>query len=151
MKTNIMFFAVIMLLFVGAGTSVFAQGIGNSWGETVTVDGTLQLQNGDIVLVSGSNTYFVPMVTRYIGFIDGLKEGAAVSVQGYIGGYNNILMPTSMTINGKSYDLSRNAPQGGYGYGYGGGMMGGYNGGYCGNGGAYNGRHHGGGGRGRHW
>ncbi len=110
--------AAAMLLVLGAGTAVFAQDTDNLMGQTITVDGTLQLQNGSIVLAAGNTVYFVPMLIRYIGFIDGLKEGAAVSVQGYVN-YGNMLMPTAVRVNGKSYDFSGNAWGGGYGPGYG--------------------------------
>jgi hypothetical protein len=113
-KTKAMVMAAVMLLAAGAGTAVFAQSAVNPWGQTVTVEGTLQLQNGQIVLVSGNTNYFVPMLTRYVGFVDGLKEGAHISVQGYAGGYN-MLMPTAFTVNGKSYDVSTLA-LGGAGY-----------------------------------
>jgi hypothetical protein len=113
-RTKVMGMAAMMLLAAGAGTAVFAQSAASPWGQTVTVEGTLQLQNGQIALVSGNTNYFVPMLTRYAGFVDGLREGARVSVQGYAGGYN-VLMPTAFTVNGKSYDVSTLAT-GGAGY-----------------------------------
>ncbi|MDR2898169.1 MAG: hypothetical protein LBU99_05070 [Spirochaetaceae bacterium] len=156
MKKNIktIAIAVAVLITVGAGTAVFAQNMvpnapnAAPWGQSITVEGTLQLQNGSIVLVSGETTWFVPMLSRYVGFIDGLKEGSSVSVQGYAGRYN-MLMPASMTINGKTYELFdfSDTAWGGPG------MMGG---GYCGNGYRYNGNNgntwggHHGGGYGRH-
>lgn len=126
-RTKILITVLVILLVSGAGASVFAQSAVNPWGEPVTVEGTLQLQNGAIALASGDTTYLVPRLFRYVGFIDGLKEGAAVSVQGYVGGYNT-LMPTAMTVNGKTYDLSGNAWGGGYGYGFGRGHRGAYGG-----------------------
>jgi hypothetical protein len=133
MKLKGLTIAVVMLLIAGAA---FAQNA--DWGQTVTVDGTLQLQNGRIVLVSGDKSYFVPGILRYVGFIDGLKEGAEVSVQGYTDGYR--LMPTSFTVNGKSYDLTGrfNNPEGGWtgpgsrGPGSYGEHCGGYRAGHCG-------------------
>jgi len=127
MKKLVFLTAVVLL---AAGTT-FAQG----WGgvsQRVTVNGTLQLQNGQIALTSGSSVYFVPALVRYIGFIEGLKEGVSVSIDGFVSG--NYLEPSKVTINGKSYDFSPNNQGqgwGGYGYcgyGYGGYGCGGYRG-----------------------
>jgi hypothetical protein len=123
----------VMVIVCMAIAAVSAQTPPNPWGQTVTVDGILQLQNGSIALASGNSVYFVPMLTRYVGFIDGLKEGARVSVQGYVGGYN-MLMPTAITVNGKAYDLGGNSWGGGYGMGHHGG---GYGGGWGHRGGCY--------------
>jgi capsule polysaccharide modification protein KpsS len=127
-------FMLVLVIAANVAGAVFAQSAGNPWGQVVTIDGTLGLQNGAIVLISGNTVYFVPDLTRYVGFVDGLKEGARVNVQGYVGGYNT-LMPTAFTVNGKFYDVSTFAMGGGYCGGYGVSMG-----------------HHGGGwGRGRHW
>ena len=72
--------------------------------EPVKIEGTLQLQNGQFAVASGNNTYYVPMIGRYVGFIDGLKEGAKVSFEGYV--RDNFLRPIKMTISGKTYDLA---------------------------------------------
>jgi hypothetical protein len=77
--------------------------------QTVTISGTLQLQNGQIVVASGSNTYFVPSLIRYVGFIEGLKEGAQISVEGYAWG--NYLHPAKVIISGKTYDFTVNVPE----------------------------------------
>jgi hypothetical protein len=128
---------LVVVIAASIAGAVFAQNTGNPWGQAVTVDGTLGLQNGVIILTSGNTVYFVPYLARYAGFVDGLKEGARVSVQGYAGEYNT-LIPTAFTVNGKSYDVSTFASGGAYGAGY------------CG--GGYGTGHHGGGWRrGRHW
>jgi len=121
---KLMFLTAIACLAAG---TVFAQG----WGgvsQKITVTGTLQLQNGQIALASGNTVYFVPTLGRYIGFIDGIKEGANVSIEGYASG--NYLEPSKATINGKSYDFTPNYQAqavGGYGYcGYGPVSSGGY-------------------------
>ena len=124
---RIVFLTVIAFLAIG---TISAQGWGYRWTppQTVTVEGTLQLQNGQIVLSSGTNVYFVPTLARYIGFIDGLREGARVSVEGYASG--NFLEINKLTISGKAYDFSANTNvlAASYGcYGYGGGYgCGGY-------------------------
>jgi FlaG/FlaF family flagellin (archaellin) len=99
--------------------------IGTVSAQSVTVSGTLQLQNGSIAVASGSNVYFVPVLNQYIGFIDGLREGAQVSINGTVWG--NSIQPITVTIAGKTYDFTPNNQQGfnqgnfsnygGYGYG----------------------------------
>jgi hypothetical protein len=41
------------------------------------------LVNGMIAVQSGGKTYYVGGLNRLIGFIDGLKEGASVKLEGY--------------------------------------------------------------------
>jgi len=106
---------LLVIAFMAAGT-IFAQGWGNV-SQRITVTGTLQLQNGQIALASGNAVYFVPSLVRYVGFIEGLKEGARVSIEGNAWGNN--LEPSKLTIDGKSYDFSPyNISQVGGGYGY---------------------------------
>ncbi|MCL1813078.1 MAG: hypothetical protein FWG29_06100 [Treponema sp.] len=71
--------------------------------DPVTVEGTLQLQNGMIAVKSGENVYIVPLLHRYAGFIEGIKDGNRVSIEGYV--IKNHLRPTKLTISGKSYDF----------------------------------------------
>jgi hypothetical protein len=109
---------LLLIAFVAVGV-VSAQNWGNPWGgraQSVTVEGTLQLQNGQIALSSGNAVYFVPALTQYIGFIDGIKEGARVSVSGYA--FGNVLQAEQITISGKSYGMLANN-FGGYGAGCG--------------------------------
>ena len=78
---------------------------------TVTVSGTMVVANGMPALRSGDDTYLIGGVSRLIGFIDGLKEGAQVTVEGTvitIPGRNNLkyLQGSKLTLGGKSYDLS---------------------------------------------
>jgi len=80
--------------------------------ESATVSGNLTIARGMIAVVSGETTWLVRGINRYIGFIDGLKEGAEVTLEGYA-------MPASrdknikslhvqkMTLNGKDYELAR--------------------------------------------
>ena len=118
----------LAVLVIGA---VSAQG----WGapaESVRVEGTLQLRNGQIALVAGNAVYFVPVLARYIGFIDGLREGAQVTVEGFV--FNNILQPATLSIGGREFDFTAQAQGGAYGHcGFGpagGCPRGGYGGGY---------------------
>jgi hypothetical protein len=119
-------FGLVLIIGLAAAGMAAAQGWGSPWGNqgwaTQTVSGTLQLQNGTIAVVNGGAAYYVPALERFIGFIDGLKEGAQVSVEG-LSGPNNYLQAVKLTIGGKSYDLAAAGPQGmpynGYGaYGH---------------------------------
>jgi len=95
---------LLVIAFLAIGT-VSAQNWRNQWGisQSITVEGTLQLQNGQIAVSTGNAVYYVPVLNQYIGFIDGLKEGARISVLGYASG--NILQASQVTINGKTYDF----------------------------------------------
>ncbi|MDR2534956.1 MAG: hypothetical protein LBD29_02850 [Treponema sp.] len=119
--------ALVLAAVLTATSGAAAQGWNNSRGYTqsLSIEGTLGLQNGVIALSSGDSVYFVPMLERYVGFIDGLKEGAQVSVEGYAAGYGNVIYPTKLTINGKTYEVSPN-PTGMGPYGYGGARSPGY-------------------------
>jgi hypothetical protein len=67
--------------------------------------------SGFPALRSGDVTYFVGGISRLVGFIDGLKEGAQVTIEGSArtvsqDGKIKYLRPKKMTLNGKSYDLA---------------------------------------------
>jgi len=64
-----------------------------------------------IAVIDKDTTYLARSLNRYTGFIDGLKEGAAVTLEGYAlpSPQNNkvkILQVQKMTFNGKEYDLA---------------------------------------------
>ena len=128
---------VLVLALAAAGMAV-AQTAPAPWGpyrgappeaQLVKVDGRLALINGMIGLKSGGKTYYVPMLTRLTGFMDSIKEGASVRLEGYeyqmpYAPEYYTLMATKLTVGGKDYDLSQ---YGGYGWHGGnrrGGMMG---------------------------
>ena len=98
--------------------------------QTITVSGTLQLQNGAITVKSGDTVYYVPALQQYVGFIDGLREGGAVTLEGYGGNDSNYpyFDPYKITVNGKDYDVSNWQLAHGSGHhgGYGGGHRGGH-------------------------
>ena len=82
--------------------------------ENVTVSGNLSIERGMIAVNSGGTTYIAMGLQRFVGFIDGLKEGAAVKLEG--NAYNNprndttkVLMVQKMTIDGKEYDITHPA------------------------------------------
>jgi len=79
--------------------------------ETVTVSGSLVVAHGMPALKSGDVTYLLGGVNRLVGFIDGLKEGAQVTVEGSAITSRNdsklkVLRLSTLTLNGKSYDMA---------------------------------------------
>jgi hypothetical protein len=85
-------------------------------GTAVTVTGTLQLINGEIAVVQSGNTYYANRLHRFVGFIDGIKEGATVTLKGtayqlpLVTGFYKLAI-AEMTINGKTYTgLDRPGP-----------------------------------------
>ncbi|MDR0637640.1 MAG: hypothetical protein LBG27_01840 [Spirochaetaceae bacterium] len=114
---------IVVAVFVGlaAAGSLFAQnGRRDRWGppsppsapaaaETVTVSGPLELVNGQIAVVDSGKTYYVGQLIRLVGFIEGLKEGAQVTLKGNAVRYPSSadsyrLWITTMTLNGKVYE-----------------------------------------------
>ncbi|MDR2313422.1 MAG: hypothetical protein LBE02_02700 [Spirochaetaceae bacterium] len=116
---------IICLVMALSLTGLFAQN--GQWGsgnfrnlppsgapeiETVTVTGNLVLSNGRIALKSGDELYYVGGIQRLVGFVEGLKEGARVSLEGYVfkgpgeeaAGF---LVPTKLTIGDRVYDIPR--------------------------------------------
>ncbi|MDR2701370.1 MAG: hypothetical protein LBB72_02955 [Spirochaetaceae bacterium] len=99
--------ALLCLLAAVIGGSVFAQ----SNIPITTIRGTLGLSNGRISVVSGNITYYVRGLERFVGFIDGLKEGAQVSLDGYAaapaieGQKDRLFYPVKLTLNGKNYEV----------------------------------------------
>jgi hypothetical protein len=108
--------------FLTAGGMVTAQdqgpqpgarfrGPGQREAEKTSLTGNLGISRGMISLESGGALYYVMGLDRLIGFIDGLKEGAPVSLEGYafqsprFSGVN-FFRTLSLGINGKTYDLS---------------------------------------------
>jgi hypothetical protein len=74
----------------------------------INVEGTLKLERGLIAIQSGDTVYYAPSLNRYAGFIDGLREGNTVSVEGYAN--RNTILPTKITVSGRSYDLFAGPP-----------------------------------------
>ena len=79
--------------------------------ETVTVSGSMVVANGSPALKSGEITYIVRGIDRLVGFVDGLKEGAEVTIEGRSvsnprDDNQKILRPAKLTINGKTYEMA---------------------------------------------
>ena len=98
---------LLCLVTVIFGGSIFAQ----SNTPTTTIRGTLGLTNGRISVVSGNITYYVRGLERHVGFIEGLKEGAQVSIDGYAaapaieGQKDRLFRAVNLTLNGKTYEV----------------------------------------------
>jgi len=103
MMKRLTVFLFIAFLLIG---SIYAQDRSARPSESniVTIEGTLKLERGFVAVESGDNVYYVPMLTRYIGFINALKEGERISVEGY--GFRNIIHPTKITLDDRSYDFA---------------------------------------------
>ena len=79
--------------------------------ETVTVSGSLVVAHGSPAVKSGDDIYLLRGINRLFGFVYGLKEGAQVTIEGksFSGRRDNnpkVLMPSKLTLNGKTHDLS---------------------------------------------
>jgi hypothetical protein len=102
----------LVLILLAAGGAVFAQAPDREafQRQTETISGSLALIDGRIALRSGTSTYYVAGLRRLIGFVDGLKEGAAVNLEGFSralpgGSDYRIFLVTKLTLNGKDYEL----------------------------------------------
>ena len=102
---KIVLFAFVLVLV--SGGILFAQ----TTPPTTTVNGTIGLNAGRLVLKSGTMTYYTRELERYIGFIDGLKDGAQVTLEGYVsapsieGATERLFFPVKLTLNGKTYEV----------------------------------------------
>ena len=84
--------------------------------ENVTISGQLTITQGALTIKSGETTYYAMGLGRFIGFIDSLKEGAMVSLEGTA--FTNprdanakFLWPTKLTIAGKDYEVGPPVPE----------------------------------------
>jgi Ni/Co efflux regulator RcnB len=80
--------------------------------QDTAVSGNLAIVRGMIAVKKDDVTYFAGGLDRFVGFIDGLKEGAAVTLEGKAASFPKnenakFLMVQKMTLNGKEYDLAR--------------------------------------------
>ncbi|MDR2658364.1 MAG: hypothetical protein LBC27_00025 [Spirochaetaceae bacterium] len=78
--------------------------------EDITLNGKLEWLNGRIGLKANGKTYFISGIQPVLGFVDGLKEGAQVTLAGrvytvpYIEEYG-FFHAEKLTFNGKDYIL----------------------------------------------
>jgi hypothetical protein len=80
--------------------------------ESASVSGNLTIVQGMIAVKSDDTTYLIRGLNRYIGFIDGLKEGAAVKLEGFARTNPQdekvkFMSVQKLTLNGKDYDVAR--------------------------------------------
>jgi hypothetical protein len=110
MKRILMMFTFLALC---SSSLIFAQGLDDRQApEQVAkkVTGAMTISNGIAAIKSDGITYLFPGLLRYAGFIEGLKEGAAVTVEG-IARVNHrdaksmIILTNKLTIGSKEYDL----------------------------------------------
>jgi hypothetical protein len=98
---------LFVLLAAAAGGILFAQ----TATPTTTITGTLGLSNGRIAVKSGAITYYVRELGHYVGFIDGLRDGVQVTLEGYAsapsieGQTERLFFPVKLTLNGKAYEV----------------------------------------------
>ena len=114
MKRKILF----VLLIVGLAAMASAQGRERGEmpprppaPEAVTVSGDLIVAHGFPAIQSGNVTYIVGGINRLTGFVEGLKEGAKVIIEGLAmtnprNTEIKFLRPSKLTLNEKTYDLS---------------------------------------------
>ena len=79
--------------------------------EIVRISGNLTVARGMIALNSGDVIYLAAGLGRFTGFIEGLKEGAAATLEGrVVSGPNDnnvrFMHVQKMTLNGKDYDVA---------------------------------------------
>jgi hypothetical protein len=130
MKRSILL--VILGLLAAAGLFAQSESGGTGGSRTprepptaVTVSGNLALVNGRIGLTSGGSTYYVTGIGRLIGFVEGLKEGAPVTLEGYefplpAAPEYRLLRVLKLSINGKDYETAPGLRQFAEGAGVGG-------------------------------
>jgi hypothetical protein len=120
-KKNVL---VVLLAFSIAALASARGEDGWGWGgpsqqpaaEQVTVSGALTIVQGSLAVKSGDTTYLVSGLRRYVGFIDSLKDGAQVKLEGSAvtspqDAKIKMLRVSKLTIGGKDYDLARPQPQ----------------------------------------
>jgi hypothetical protein len=81
-------------------------------GEEVTVSGSLIISRGMPAVQSDDTTYLIIGICQIAGLIDGLREGAYVTVDGTARGNPRnselkFLVTSKVTLDGKGYDIPR--------------------------------------------
>ena len=80
--------------------------------EKVSVTGNLTIARGILAVKNNDITYLLPGLQRFMGFIDTLKDGAQVILDGSALSFSEdskfkVLMISKLTIGGKDYDFER--------------------------------------------
>lgn len=92
---------------MGRGTNLPAAGLTV---EKISLEGTLELVNARVAIKKDNKTYYVMIPSRLYGFVDGLKEGASIKVEGYshaVPGVENsfAVRVNTLELGGKTIDL----------------------------------------------
>ena len=117
----------LLLIFLAFGLTALVSAQGGRPGpmaprlpapEAVTVSGNLIVAYGTPAVKSGDVTYIIGGINRLLGFVDGLKEGAQVTLEGMAissprENTVKVLRATKLTLGGKTYDLARPNPPSG--------------------------------------
>ena len=79
--------------------------------EALSITGRLIVANGFPAIKNGDITYIVKGINRLTGFVDGLKEGAQVTIEGSSiktkrDDNISVIIPSKLTLNGKEYDMA---------------------------------------------
>jgi hypothetical protein len=79
--------------------------------EMVKVEGRLSLVNGHPAVTSAGKTYYVRIPGMLYGYLDTLKDGAAVKLEGYavsvpLADDTFVLQVVKLNVGGKDYDLA---------------------------------------------
>ena len=114
---------LVFLLFIVVAAMASAQGVDRRRqlhrqapgqlppSEAVTVSGSMIVAHGFPAVQSGNVTYLVRGISRLTGFVDGLNEGAQVTIEGRAmpisrDGNLKFLQPSNLTLSDRSYDLA---------------------------------------------
>jgi hypothetical protein len=84
-------------------------------GEELTINGKLEWVNGRIAVRTEDKTYFISGIRQLLGFVDGLKEGAELTLTGRAYGVSYIpeygfFRTEKVGFNGKEYTLKQDGP-----------------------------------------
>jgi hypothetical protein len=113
---RIIFPVLCVLILAGAAFAQTGRPSVRPGPEPVTISGNLGITDGRISLESDGSLYYVAGLDRFTGFIDGLKEGAAVSLTGYAfdsprRSGTKVFLAVELRLNGKSYELASPAAE----------------------------------------
>ena len=109
---------LLILIIFGLTVPAFTQEGRRDWNrlniprfEEVTVSGSLIVAHGMPALSSGGITYLILGLNRLVGFVDGLVEGAYVTISGHAMSSPRddnlrILRPTELIFSERTYDLT---------------------------------------------
>ena len=123
---------MITLLALCASALVFAQGARGQAPDTekvmrrtqavpssekLTITGNLTIVNGMIAVKKDDASFLLPGLLRYAGFIDGIKDGAQVTVEGLARSQQadsktKVLLIQKLTIGNREYEMAPPLPAG---------------------------------------